>query len=156
MDDIQDIRRANLALWLQTHSAPPREKSLFSQLKGGGSFGERVARRLEKQYGMGVGFLDQRGDASSIEKTPQPLSGAAKMLIEWVERIDELGDPARKMFTQMASILEVAQSLKDAHNPIAGPLDEDELSRAEKHLSGVAGTERPGAKSHATRKRARR
>ena len=47
--------------WLETHSVPPAEKSLFSQLKDPTtSFGEKLARRLERDYGMGDGFLDRK------------------------------------------------------------------------------------------------
>ncbi|WP_426110996.1 LexA family protein [Massilia sp. PWRC2] len=57
--DIIEIRRANLRRWLATNGTPTKEKSLFSQLKGVGSFGEKVARRLEAQYRMGDGWLDR-------------------------------------------------------------------------------------------------
>lgn len=58
--DIQDIRRQRLRLWLKGRTAPAREKSYFSQLlKDGNSFGERAARRLERDYGMGANYLDQ-------------------------------------------------------------------------------------------------
>lgn len=57
--DIVEIRRENLRRWVAEHGTPAKEKSLFSQLKANGSFGEKVARRLEEQYKMGVGFLDR-------------------------------------------------------------------------------------------------
>lgn len=57
--DIVEIRRENLRRWVAEHGTPAKEKSLFSQLKSTGSFGERVARRLEEQYRMGYGFLDR-------------------------------------------------------------------------------------------------
>ena len=57
--DIIEIRRENLRRWIAQHGTPVKEKSLFSQLKANGSFGERVARRLEEQYKMGAGFLDK-------------------------------------------------------------------------------------------------
>lgn len=57
--DIVEIRRENLRRWVSQHGTPPKEKSLFSQLKSTGSFGERVARRLEDQYRMGYGYLDR-------------------------------------------------------------------------------------------------
>lgn len=60
--DIVEIRRENLRRWVAEHGTPPKEKSLFSQLKANGSFGERVARRLEQQYGMGDGYLDRDPD----------------------------------------------------------------------------------------------
>jgi phage repressor protein C with HTH and peptisase S24 domain len=57
--DIVETRRENLRRWVAEHGTPAKEKSLFSQLKSNGSFGERVARRLEEQYRMGAGYLDQ-------------------------------------------------------------------------------------------------
>lgn len=57
MDKIE-TRRENLRRWVSAHGTPASEKSLFSQLKGTGSFGEKVARRLEQQYKMGDGYLD--------------------------------------------------------------------------------------------------
>jgi phage repressor protein C with HTH and peptisase S24 domain len=65
--DIVEIRRENLRRWVAKHGTPAKEKSLFSQLKANGSFGERVARRLEQQYGMGNGYLDH--DPAAQEST---------------------------------------------------------------------------------------
>lgn len=57
--DIQDIRRSRLSEWFSTRSIPEREKSYISQLiNRKASFGERAARRLERDYGMGSGYLD--------------------------------------------------------------------------------------------------
>ena len=56
---IHEIRRANLQRWTRDHAVPPKERSYFSQLLGGGSFGERAARRLEGDYGMGENYLDR-------------------------------------------------------------------------------------------------
>jgi hypothetical protein len=56
---MQEIRRQNLRRWLEAHSTPAKERSYFSQLLAGkASFGEKAARRLEKDYAMGEGFLD--------------------------------------------------------------------------------------------------
>ncbi|GAQ30240.1 hypothetical protein SAMD00023378_3923 [Ralstonia sp. NT80] len=56
---IADIRRARLREWFATRSLPEKEKSYISQLMGGkASFGEKAARRLERDYGMGEGSLD--------------------------------------------------------------------------------------------------
>src|ERR1700761_8858451 len=108
--NIQDTRRANLARWLETHSVPAAEKSLFSQLKGSGSFGERVARRLERDYGMGEGYLD--GGANSANTGQKvPLTAEALNLIQWISRLDAISDPARKMFPMIAGILQIANSL---------------------------------------------
>lgn len=144
--DIQDIRRANLARWLETHSVPPREKSLFSQLKGTGSFGERVARRLELDYGMGVGFLDANDDADSSNTGQNtPLSSEAERLIQCVTRLDKAGKEARQTFAYTLGILEIVErfgSVQDA-DVVAAKLREkaqeashDLSSRASKHEHG--------------------
>lgn len=74
---IVKLRRERLLEWLKDHSAPPEEKSYFSQLKGYGSFGEKAARRLEQKYGMGDMYLDtpvaENGSASQpVESAPSP------------------------------------------------------------------------------------
>jgi len=57
--DISDIRRARLRQWFTDRSIPEKEKSYLSQLMGGkASFGEKAARRLERDYGMGDKYLD--------------------------------------------------------------------------------------------------
>jgi hypothetical protein len=150
--DIQELRRQNLQRWVDTHSVPPHEKSLFSQLKGGGSFGERLARRLEDDYSMGAGYLDRQiGETETPKRAgKRPLSAEAKKLIQWAERIDSLGVPARKIISHVASILELAESMGDPHNPKSAR----SLIEEEDFLGTVAGSERPGVTKHATRKRA--
>jgi hypothetical protein len=143
--DIQDIRRANLARWLETHSVPPKEKSLFSQLKGTGSFGERVARRLEKDYGMGVGFLDTGTPADSSNRGQNPpLSAEAERLIQCVARLDKAGKEARKTFAYTLGILEIVERLGLVHDAdvVAELAEHEELlalhaepSRVLKHAS---------------------
>ena len=72
--DIVETRRENLRRWIAEHGTPAKEKSLFSQLKSNGSFGERVARRLEEQYKMGPGYLDrlperrEAGEAGAVNE----------------------------------------------------------------------------------------
>jgi phage repressor protein C with HTH and peptisase S24 domain len=59
--DIVEIRRQRLREWFDNpmHPFPRHEKSYISQLiTGRASFGEKAARRLEKDYGMGPGYLD--------------------------------------------------------------------------------------------------
>lgn len=70
--DIQDTRISQLKQWFTNRSFPENEKSYISQLLSKKApFGERAARRLEKTYGMGSGYLD--GDAAA----PAPASGAS-------------------------------------------------------------------------------
>lgn len=74
--DIVEIRRENLRRWIEKNGTPPKERSLFSQLKADGSFGERVARRLEEQYRMGAGYLDRDpGAPQSAQVEPKPKAG---------------------------------------------------------------------------------
>lgn len=65
------MRRARLRAWVGKYGVPQREKSYFSQLLGGNSsFGEKAARRLERDYGMDPGYLDGAGSELSV-----PLTG---------------------------------------------------------------------------------
>ncbi|WP_241076303.1 S24 family peptidase [Achromobacter insuavis] len=75
---IQDTRRANLRAWVQQHGSPAKEKSYFSQILSGTSpIGERAARRLERDYRMGEGFLDAERTAAP-EIAPQSEPAASK------------------------------------------------------------------------------
>lgn len=58
-DDLKEIRINNLKEWFKNRTLPLKDKSLISQLMSGrASFGEKVSRRLEAEYGMGEGYLD--------------------------------------------------------------------------------------------------
>lgn len=53
------VRREKLKEWFADQTLPRKEKSQLSQLMLGNEvFGPRVARRLEKDYGMPRGYLD--------------------------------------------------------------------------------------------------
>ncbi|EBQ9001297.1 hypothetical protein BHM34_17350 [Salmonella enterica subsp. enterica serovar Toucra] len=57
--NIADNRRRRLREWFAGKNLPPLEKSYLSQLMTGrASFGERAARRIERDYGMPEGHLD--------------------------------------------------------------------------------------------------
>jgi hypothetical protein len=72
--EISDIRRAKLKQWFEKRAIPPKEKSYLSQLMTGtASFGERAARRLERDYGMDKGYLDG-GEAQSGQDTERDVS----------------------------------------------------------------------------------
>jgi hypothetical protein len=71
---IETIRRAKLRKWFSERSFPAKEKSYISQLlKEGNAFGERTARRLEKDYGMGEMYLDTPEDDEQAHR-PAPES----------------------------------------------------------------------------------
>jgi hypothetical protein len=93
---IENIRRAKLRLWFTGRSIPPKEKSYISQLlKEGNAFGERTARRLEKDYGMGEGYLDMpendeqdhRPAPESQQHVPQ-LVGAPDYLLQAIRLLE--------------------------------------------------------------------
>lgn len=81
-----------------------------------------------------------------ITADKSPLSNEARKLISWVERVDALGDPARKFFTYIHAALQVAGALTQAQN---SPRDAD-MAKAEKEL--ISHTEQSGGKERATRK----
>lgn len=57
---MRDIRRLRLKEWFADRTLPEREKSYLSQLiNGKSSFGEKAARRIESDYGIPHGHLDQ-------------------------------------------------------------------------------------------------
>lgn len=98
--DIIEIRRENLRRWVAEHGTPAKEKSLFSQLKSNGSFGEKVARRLEEQYKMGSGFLDQ--DPNAPARKPHPVA-AALALVPGAKRVRAAG-PGDSEMTQIKKV----------------------------------------------------
>lgn len=58
---LTETRRQNLRLWFEHRTTPEKDRSLISQLKSGNgkqAFGERVARRLERENGMPTYYLD--------------------------------------------------------------------------------------------------
>jgi hypothetical protein len=88
--NIQDIRRTNLQRWLETNPVPVKEKSYISQLLGGASFGERSARRLERDYKMGENYLDlaeggQRPVLSLVPTAEQPATEYFEGSDEFIE-----------------------------------------------------------------------
>lgn len=86
--DIKELRRERLRQWLETHSTPAAERSYFSQLViGSAAFGERAARRIEKDYGMGTMYLD-----TPLEQAPPAAPAQAP-----VERMDLVWVTPREM-----------------------------------------------------------
>lgn len=64
---LPDIRRKKLAEWFKTRDIPEKEKSYLSQLKTGkASFGERAARRIERDYGMPSFYLDYDEEIENV------------------------------------------------------------------------------------------
>ncbi len=73
--DKPSIRRENLKAWFSDRTLPEKEKSYLSQLMGGvASFGEKAARRLERDYGMPQDWLDTEPG------TPRDISAIAAQM----------------------------------------------------------------------------
>ena len=114
MDKVQ-LRRDNLRKWVATHGAPSGEKSYFSQLiNGSASFGEKSARRLEREYKMGDMYLDSH-DKKKIDDPSQTLPVKQKSdkendelddLIELAVLYRKAGNAARVRLMKYARALE--------------------------------------------------
>lgn len=83
---------------------------------------------------------------ASITEDKVPLSNEARKLTLWVERVDALGDPARKFFTHINAALQVAGVITQAQNP---PVDAEALAEAKQALT--THIEKSGSKERATR-----
>lgn len=80
---LKDIRQARLKAWFATRTLPEREKSYLSQLiNGKSSFGERAARRIERDYHMPAGYLDSDPDNPESDTAQLILTDEEKRIIE--------------------------------------------------------------------------
>lgn len=87
--DQAEIRRERLREWFAVRSVPPREKSYISQLLSGkASFGERAARRLEREYGMGDRYLDSAPSAASAEERRRAAPQTAAEIANRIASMD--------------------------------------------------------------------
>lgn len=109
--EITEIRRERLRRWFANKPVPPKEKSYISQLMGrSASFGERAARRLERDYGMGEKYLDQPLSDSGPQLSPV-LSEEQEVLLErWAfllpEQQSEIRSLMQKHIDQNRAVLE--------------------------------------------------
>lgn len=95
--DAHEVRRHNLKRWLSNNATPEKEKSYFSQLTSGSApFGEKAARRIESQYGMGEGFLDTPidDDTFTLENISRngPLTHDSFEVPKYVEILGSMGN----------------------------------------------------------------
>jgi hypothetical protein len=120
-----EIRRARLREWLRTHSTPPKEKSYFSQLVNAtASFGEKAARRIERQYGMDDGYLDRpmegMGEGLSREVSPARSSMPGQLNESPSAAIQRL--LAQLTETQKAEIAHTMQAMADKNERLLAEL----------------------------------
>lgn len=87
--ELVEIRRQRLKLWFSDKPIPEKEKSYISQLiNGQASFGEKAARRLERDYAMGPLWLDDRAgvvDKSADANVRVPKQFTSVPVISWVQ-----------------------------------------------------------------------
>ena len=107
------LRRKKLLQWIALNGTPANEKSLFSQLKGTGSFGEKVARRLEERYRMGERYLDT-AEAPPVNNAPpsgNDFMRALSLTVEAPEEVEYLAvyrladENERKLIDRAVSIV---------------------------------------------------
>ncbi|SPY31993.1 Putative phage repressor protein phage associated protein [Neisseria gonorrhoeae] len=74
--DLKAIRIDNLKRFFENKKLPVKDKSLLSQLMSGkASFGEKVSRRLEEEYGMGSLYLDSVSERTNARPhQPRPAA----------------------------------------------------------------------------------
>ena len=83
-DELKKIRIENLKKWFENRTLPVKDKSLISQLTSGkASFGERVSRRLEDEYGMGYKYLDTPLSQQITQSVIQSNLGKVGNFILW-------------------------------------------------------------------------
>ncbi|EPB4339424.1 hypothetical protein QNZ44_003481 [Enterobacter kobei] len=87
--DTKEIRRKRLAAWFSSRTLPEKEKSYLSQLiNGKASFGERAARRIERDYGMAPGYLDEEPMGEDI-RSPRPFDARHEELLDLFDSLAE-------------------------------------------------------------------
>lgn len=89
LTDVTSTRRQKLRIWFSANPIPKEEKSYLSQLLSGkASFGERAARRLESEYGMPAGYLDDGAEAPDTESLLLP--GRAQRILNVIARLPDV------------------------------------------------------------------
>ena len=102
--DTKEIRRKRLAAWFSSRTLPEKEKSYLSQLiNGKASFGERAARRIERDYGMAPGYLDEEPMGEEI-RSPRPFDARHEELLDLFDR---LKGKSKQEILQMLKDLEI-------------------------------------------------
>ncbi len=109
--DIVKIRRSQLKKWFDGKKIPESEKSYISQLiNGKASFGEKAARRIENDYEMGDGYLDNLSIHDlNIDASDKELVALIKML----QQIPKENRPQAKRLLDVANELSAKTGQKN-------------------------------------------
>ncbi|HEX7911740.1 MAG TPA: hypothetical protein VF534_27115 [Paraburkholderia sp.] len=103
--------------------------------------GDDIARRIEKAHKKEEGWLDHEHAAdSSISGHKSPLSDEAKSLILCVERLDGIGDLARKTFVWHTGLLLLSSAAAELQTGLV-----QSQMLAELEQIGAAQSQSPGA-----------
>ncbi|MXF49639.1 LexA family transcriptional repressor [Raoultella sp. Lac2] len=86
--DIKETRRKRLQEWFENRTLPAKDKSYISQIiTGKSSLGEKGASRLEKEYGMPVGYLsgEEYKEHSNVSNIQQYTKGTRYPVLSKVQ-----------------------------------------------------------------------
>ncbi|MFK3708670.1 LexA family protein [Klebsiella sp. NPDC088457] len=95
--DIKETRRKRLQEWFENRTLPAKDKSYISQIiTGKSSLGEKGAARLEREYGMPVGYLsgEESKEHSNVSNFQPYTKGARYPVLSnvqagaWAEAIE--------------------------------------------------------------------
>lgn len=118
--DKTELRRERLRQWFENRTLPPEEKSYLSQLmKGKAPFGEKAARRLEKELGMGELYLDrpsseEQEDINAFLRGPGAGFINGDELLELITLYKEANTEGRKFIMQSARVAKKSASSRTA------------------------------------------
>src|SRR5260364_422371 len=88
--NVAEIRRLRLKQWFADRTLPEKEKSYVSQLiHGKASFGDRAARRLERDYVMGSNFLDKYAETQIDTESTFPIHSRTQALFNLIASLSQ-------------------------------------------------------------------
>lgn len=87
------------------------ESYIHQLITGKAPFGERAARKLEKQIGLAHGYFDESSDGS---KRPYPGAGASTVAQKLAERVRELGATGKLSDAKAQMVLDLVDALTDS------------------------------------------
>ncbi|WP_226020231.1 S24 family peptidase [Serratia symbiotica] len=115
--DIVENRRKRLRKWFADKPIPQKEKSFLSQLMGGkASFGEKAARRIERDYSMPFGYLDGNHQDGGSEMDVRENRAYRVEVLD----LSVSAGPGRYMLTEVVEILHAIEFTSDHARSLFG------------------------------------
>lgn len=136
-EQIVEARRARLKDWFKDAAYPEAEKSLISQLINGySSFGEKVARRLERAYNMPNGYLEHPFQTDDPIMHTEPALSPGGLTPEEFDLLEKFRKcpPSWKGFVKTA--VDMAQH---GQNPEKAPTDKHNSTKPAPKLKNPKG-----------------